>query len=61
MMNKMNPMQMVQAFNQFRNNFQGDPKQAVMQLVQSGRMSQGQLNQLQGMAAQFQRMINGMN
>lgn len=54
-----NPMQMIQAFNQFKSQFNGDPKQAVMQLVQSGRMSQGQLNQLQSMASMFQRMING--
>ncbi len=60
-MNNINPVQMFQAFNQFRQNFNGDPKQAVMQLVQSGRMSQGQLNQLQNMATQFQKMINNMN
>lgn len=54
-----NPIQMIQAFQNFKRNFNGDPKQMVMQLVQSGRMSQGQLNQLQGMAAQFQRILNG--
>lgn len=61
MMNNMNPMQMVQAFNNFRKNFSGDPKQTVMQLVQSGQMSQNQLNQLQTMATQFQQMMNGRN
>ena len=54
-----NPMQMIQAFNQFRQNFRGDPQQTVMQLVQSGRMTQGQLDQLQGMASTFVRMMNG--
>ena len=52
-----NFMQMLQQFNQFRASFQGDPKQEVMRLVQSGRMSQQQLNQLQAMATQFQSLL----
>ena len=56
-----NQMQMIQQFNQFKNSFTGDPKQAVMNLLQSGRMSQDQLNQLQAMAKQFQSIMNGMN
>lgn len=60
-MNSINPMQMFQAFQLFRKQFSGNPKQAVMQLVQSGRMSQSQLNQLQNMASIFQRMLSGMN
>lgn len=59
MMNRFNPMQMIQAFDRFRQNFLGDPQQTVMQLVQSGRMTQGQLNQLQNMATEFRRMMNG--
>lgn len=55
-----NPMQMIQAFNQFRNNFQGDPRAEVQKLLASGQMNQQQLNQLQGMASQFQQMLNGM-
>lgn len=46
--------QMMQQFQQFRANFQGDPKQEVQKLLQSGKMSQQQLNQLQAMAQQFQ-------
>lgn len=49
--------QMMQQFQQFRNNFQGDPKQEVEKLLQSGKMSQQQLNQLQAMAQQFQAFI----
>lgn len=49
--------QMLQQFYQFRSSFQGDPKQEVMRLVQSGRMTQQQLNQLQAMAQQFQSLI----
>lgn len=49
--------QMMQRFQQFRNNFQGDPKQEVEKLLQSGKMSQQQLNQLQAMAQQFQSFL----
>lgn len=53
----MNPMQMIQQFNQFKNSFSGDPKAEVEKLVASGRISQQQLNQLQNMATQFQKML----
>ena len=49
--------QRMQQFQQFRNNFQGDPKQEVEKLLQSGKMSQQQLNQLQAMAQQFQSFL----
>ena len=49
--------QMMQQFQQFRANFQGDPKQEVQKLLQSGKMSQQQLNQLQAMAQQFQSFL----
>ena len=49
--------QMMQQFQQFRANFQGDPKQEVEKLLQSGQMSQSQLNQLQAMAQQFQSFL----
>ena len=49
--------QMMQQFQQFRNNFQGDPKQEVEKLLQSGKMSQQQLNLLQAMAQQFQSFL----
>lgn len=53
----MNPFQMIQQFNNFRKNFQGDPKAEVERLVASGKMSQQQLNQLQSMATQFQALL----
>lgn len=49
--------QMMQQFQQFRANFQGDPKQEVQKLLQSGKMSQQQLNKLQAMAQQFQTFM----
>ena len=48
---------MVQQFRQFQQSFQGDPKAEVEKLVQSGRISQQQLNQLQQMAGQFQQLM----
>lgn len=58
MMNN-NPMQMIQAFYEFKRNFKGDPQQEVQKLLQSGRMTQAQLNDLQAKAAMFQQMMNG--
>ena len=49
--------QMMQQFQQFRQSFQGDPKAEVQKLLQSGKMSQQQLNQLQAMAQQFQGLL----
>lgn len=50
-------LQMMQQFQQFTANFQGDPKAEVEKLLQSGRMSQQQLDQLQQLAKQFQSLI----
>lgn len=48
---------MVGKFNEFRRTFQGDPKQEVMNLLKSGRMTQSQFNQLQSMANMFQQYL----
>lgn len=48
---------MMQDFQKFRAGFQGDPKAEVQKLLQSGQMSQQQLNQLQAMAQQFQQFL----
>lgn len=52
-----NFQQMMQQFQQFKSTFQGDPKAEVEKLLQSGKMSQQQLNALQTMAKQFQSMM----
>ena len=54
------PMQMIQQFMQFRQNFKGDPKAEVQKMLQSGRISQQQLNQVQQMAGQFQNLLKNM-
>ena len=54
-----NIQNLVTQLNQFRNNFQGDPRQQVQELLNSGKMSQSQYNQLSQTATQIQRMLNG--
>ena len=49
--------QMISAFQQFKQNFKGDPQQEVQRLLNSGQMSQQQYNQLQQMAMNMQRMF----
>lgn len=52
-----NPMAMmnefIQRLNQFRNAFKGDPKQKVQEMLNSGQLSQEQLNYAQSMAKQI--------
>lgn len=52
--------QMAQQFRQFKATFQGDPRAEVEKLVQSGQLSQDELNQLQMMAKQFQSLLGGI-
>ena len=52
-----NIQNMMNRFNQFKQSFHGDPKQQVQQLLNSGRMSQEQFNQLKQLADQFQNMM----
>ena len=52
----MNP-QMLQQFNQFRQNFKGDPRAQIQQMLNSGRISQQQYDNAVRMANQFQRML----
>ena len=54
------PMQMIQQFMQFKQNFKGDPKTEVQKMLQSGRISQQQLNQVQQMAGRFQNLLKNM-
>lgn len=48
---------LIERLNQFRQSFTGDPKQQVQQLLNSGKMSQNQYNQLSQMATQIQKML----
>lgn len=50
---QMNPMQFMQELMKFKKQFQGNPQQTVMNMLNNGQMSQEQFNQLQGMANQI--------
>ena len=52
-----NIQELMGKLNQFQQSFQGDPKQQVQQLLNSGQMTQGQYNQLSQMATQIQKML----
>ena len=54
--NSINP-QMMQQFNQFRRTFNGNPQQAVMNMLQQGVMTNQQFQQLSEMANQFRSMM----
>ena len=49
-----NMQNLMNQYNQFRANFQGNPEQQVQALLNSGRMTPAQFNQLQKMAKQMQ-------
>lgn len=54
-----NIQQMMHRFQQFRQTFQGDPRQQIQQMMNSGKINQQQYNQAYQMAQQFQRMMGG--
>ena len=53
-----NPMQsMLSQFNQFKQMFNGDPKQIVQTMLQNGNMSQTQFQQYSQMANELRKLI----
>ena len=54
--NAFNP-QMIQQFNQFRRTFNGNPQQAVMNMLRQGMITNAQFQQLAQMANQFQNFM----
>ena len=56
--NQLNPQNNVlQRFNQFKNQFKGDPRQQIQQMLNSGQISQAQYNQAVQQAQMLQRML----
>ena len=51
--------QTVQQFQQFKQSFQGDPKQQVQQMLNSGQITQDQLNKIMPFAQQMYQMLGG--
>lgn len=60
--NQLNPTSnnIIQQFMEFRKNFTGDPKQMVQQMLDSGRVSQAQINRYAQQANQLYQQIKGM-
>ena len=54
--NAFNP-QMIQQFNQFRRTFNGNPQQAVMNMLRQGMMTNAQFQQLAQLPSQFQNFM----
>lgn len=50
-------MDMMQKFMQFRQNYQGDPKAQIQQMLNNGQISQQQYNQAVQIAQQIQSML----
>ena len=49
--------QMIQQFQQFKNSFNGNPKEIVMNMLSQGKITQQQLDQAQVMANQLKDLI----
>lgn len=54
--NSLNP-QFINQLNAFKKAYKGDPKQAVMQMLQQGKITNPQLQQAMQMARQIQGLI----
>lgn len=55
------PMQILKRFQEFRKQMQGkNPQEEINQLLQSGKISQQQLNQAQQMAGQMRGLFEGL-
>lgn len=52
-----NAMNLVNRFKEFKANFQGDPREQIQNLLNSGQMTQEQFNQLSNMAAQLKDVL----
>lgn len=48
---------LIQQFQQFKNNFKGDPKQQVQQMLNSGQITQEQYNQAVQKANALQQIL----
>lgn len=55
--NQPNQMNIFQQYKQFRENFKGDPNQIIQQKLQSGQITQQQLDQAKSMMAQFSKLF----
>ena len=54
-----NLVQTVQQFQEFRQNYQGNPQQQIQQMLNSGQITQDQLNKIMPLAQQMYQMLGG--
>ena len=52
-----NMLQLLQQFQQFRQNFRGNPQQQIQRMLQTGQISQAQYNNAVQMAQQLQSFL----
>lgn len=57
--NQMTGNGLLQQFRQFAQNFKGDPRQQIQQMLNSGKITQQQYNDAVQKAQQLQRMLYG--
>lgn len=48
---------LIQQYKQFRQTFHGDPQQKVQEMLNSGQITQEQVNQARSMATEFQKLM----
>ena len=59
---QLNPMpqgNMMQKFLEFKKNFTGNPQTIIQNMLNSGKITQGQLNQYAQQANELYKMMNG--
>lgn len=52
-----NVQNLMNQYQQFRNTFKGDPQQKIQEMLNSGQITQQQINQAQNLATQFQKFM----
>ena len=52
-----NMQNLIQQYQQFRQTFQGDPQQKVQEMLNSGQITQEQVNQARSMATEFKKLM----
>lgn len=57
---KNNPFQMVNAFLQFQNSFNGNAEEEVKKIINSGKYSQEDINKAQAMAKTLNAMLGSI-
>ena len=52
-----NIQNLINQYKKFRNTFNGDPQQKIQEMLNSGQITQEQVNQARNMATEFQKFM----